>query len=181
MRPIHFKSCSNATIATDCTNEWFGKGTPVGSRIFTFPYHPDRFCGPASLLHNGSREWHSDRQIKHRANFIVSNTICHTLCLVVWLGRSVPERNKYRDLALHVGGVHSRGSVKYGQESCRTWTQELMRWRRSAVIIKVNPIPCKKVCLAPTKLQLSDSNNLKICSLHQRKRSTFIYSTNNDV
>jgi hypothetical protein len=32
-----------------------GVRIPVGSRIFTFPYHPDRVWGPPNLLYNGYR------------------------------------------------------------------------------------------------------------------------------
>jgi hypothetical protein len=32
-----------------------GVRVPVGSRIFTSPYHPDRFWGPPNLLYNGYR------------------------------------------------------------------------------------------------------------------------------
>jgi hypothetical protein len=41
----------------------------------------------------------------------------------VYLGHPVPRGYKYRDLALHVGGV-SNETVKYGREFCGTSIQE---------------------------------------------------------
>jgi hypothetical protein len=38
-------------------DDWeFGVRVPVGSRIFTSPCRPDRFCGPPNLLYNGYRD-----------------------------------------------------------------------------------------------------------------------------
>jgi hypothetical protein len=38
-------------------------------------------------------------------------------CLGVYMGHPVPGGNKYRDLALQVGGVSRIGTIKYGLES----------------------------------------------------------------
>jgi hypothetical protein len=37
----------------DSDDRGFGGRVPVGSRMFTSPRRPERFCGPPSLIFNG--------------------------------------------------------------------------------------------------------------------------------
>jgi hypothetical protein len=50
------------------------------------------------------------------------------------------EGNKYRNLALQVGGV-SNEKVKYSRAFCGTSTQELMLWKCPEEIVQVNYRP----------------------------------------
>jgi hypothetical protein len=55
------------------------------------------------------------------------------------LGYPIPGGNKYRNLALLVGGVSKMETINYAHESRGTQIRERLRWRCPAKIEKYRP------------------------------------------
>jgi hypothetical protein len=51
----------------------------------------------------------------------------------------VPGGNKYRNLALHVGGVSKIETIKYAHESRGTEIGERLRWRSQQKVESTDP------------------------------------------